>query len=58
MFDGQKNNFKEQHIRDTPPYFLGAVDQDALAHRRELRTRRLELRAAHAALADAEHTTS
>jgi hypothetical protein len=58
LFDGQENNFKEQHIRDTLPYFLGAVDQDALAQRNELRTRRSELRMAQAALADAERATS
>lgn len=58
LFDGQENSFKEQHIRDTLPYFLGAVDQDALAQRRALRTRRNELRAARAALADAEVATS
>lgn len=58
LFDGQENNFKEQHIRDTLPYFLGAVDQDALAQRRELRTRRLELRSARAALAEAVNATA
>lgn len=58
LFDGQENNFKEQHIRDTLPYFLGAVDQDALAQRRELRTRRLELRNARAALANAVNASS
>jgi Protein of unknown function (DUF3732) len=58
LFDGQENSFKAQHIRDTLPYFLGAVDQDALAQRRALRTRRNELRTARAALADAEHDTS
>ena len=58
LFDGQENSFKEQHIRDTLPYFLGAVDQDALAQRRALRTRRIELRTARAALADAELATS
>jgi hypothetical protein len=58
LFDGQENNFKEQHIRDTLPYFLGAVDQDALAQRRELRARRAELRAARTALADAEQATA
>ena len=58
LFDGQENNFKEQHIRDTLPYFLGAVDKDALAQRRELRKRRAELRTARAALADAEHATA
>ena len=58
LFDGQENNFKEQHIRDTLPYFLGAVDQDALAQRRELRARRAELRAARTTLADAEQATA
>ena len=54
LFAGQENNFKEQHIRDTLPYFLGAVDQDALQQRRELRSRRKELRSAKAQLADVE----
>jgi len=58
LFEGQEDNFKEQHIRDTLPYFLGAVDQDALAQRRELRMRRIELRNARAALADAEGASS
>ncbi|MGN6373671.1 MAG: DUF3732 domain-containing protein [Solirubrobacteraceae bacterium] len=54
LFAGQEDNFKEQHIQDTLPYFLGAVDQDALRQRSELRTRRAELRSARARLADAE----
>jgi Protein of unknown function (DUF3732) len=58
LFDGQENHFKAQHIRDTLPYFLGAVDQDALAQRRELRLRRTELRQAQAALNDAEQATA
>jgi len=58
LFDGQENNFKEQHIRDTLPYFLGAVDKDALSQRRELRKRRVELRAARAVLADVEQATA
>jgi hypothetical protein len=53
LFAGQEDNFKEQHIRDTLPYFLGAVDHDALQQRRELRRRRTELRSAEAELADA-----
>jgi ABC-type iron transport system FetAB ATPase subunit len=54
LFAGQEDNFKEQAIRDTLPFFLGAVDQDALQQRRELRKRRSELRAIEARLADAE----
>jgi hypothetical protein len=54
LFAGQEDNFKEQHIRDTLPYFLGAVDQDALQQRRELRVRRTELRSARAKLSDAQ----
>ena len=54
LFAGQEDNFKEQHIRDTLPYFLGAVDKDALQQRRELRTRRAELRSAEAKLTDAQ----
>ena len=54
LFAGQEDNFKEQHIRDTLPYFLGAVDQDALQQRSELRARRSAFRAARAQLADAE----
>ncbi|MEV4422475.1 DUF3732 domain-containing protein [Patulibacter sp. NPDC049589] len=57
LFDGQEDNFKELHIRDTLPYFLGAVDQDALAQRRQLRTRRAELKAAEARLADVDNET-
>lgn len=58
LFDRQEDNFKEQHIRDTLPYFLGAVDTDALSQRSELRTRRAQLRSARATLADAEGQTS
>jgi hypothetical protein len=54
LFAGQDDNFKEQHIRDTLPFFLGAVDRDALAQRRELRNRRAELRTARVKLANAE----
>lgn len=58
LFAGQENNFKEQHIRDTLPYFLGAVDQDALQQRRDLGKRRSEHRSVRAQLADAEGLAS
>jgi hypothetical protein len=58
LFAGQENNFKEQHIRDTLPYFLGAVHQDALQQRRDLRKRRSELRSARAQLADSDRLAS
>ena len=46
LFTGQDDTFSQLAIRDTLPYFLGAVDTDALAQRRELRIRRTELRVA------------
>jgi hypothetical protein len=53
LFAGQDEN-KEHHIRDTLPFFLGAVDHDALAQRRELRQRRAQLKDATRKLRDGE----
>jgi hypothetical protein len=50
LFAGQDDSFSKFAIRDTLPYFLGAVDRDALAQRRELRLRRTELRLARESL--------
>jgi hypothetical protein len=46
LFPGQDDTFSRLAIRDTLPYFLGAVDTDALAQRRELRIRRADLKTA------------
>jgi hypothetical protein len=44
LFSGQSERFNALAIRDTLPYFLGAVDHDALDQRRQLTARRRELR--------------
>ncbi len=46
LFHRQSEDFIPQAIRDTLPYFLGAVEPDALALRRDLRERQRELRLA------------
>lgn len=46
LFHRQSEDFIPNAIRDTLPYFLGAVEPDALALRRELRERQRELRLA------------
>ena len=48
LFSGQGDTYVKNAIRDTLPYFLGAVDHDALQTRRELARRRSELSAAEA----------
>jgi hypothetical protein len=48
LFSGQSDTYVKNAIRDTLPYFLGAVDHDALQTRRELARRRSELSAAEA----------
>lgn len=47
-------DFIGQAIRDTLPYFLGAVDRDALGMRRERRRKKTELRQAEADLRNRE----
>lgn len=46
LFHRQSEDFIPNAIRDTLPYFLGALEPDALALRRELRERQRELRLA------------
>lgn len=48
LFSGQGDTYVKNAIRDTLPYFLGAVDHDTLQTRRELARRRSELNAAEA----------
>jgi hypothetical protein len=57
LFRGQGNNFVAQAIRDTLPYFLGAVAGDDLAKKRDLAERRRRLRALERSLAQAEAMT-
>jgi Protein of unknown function (DUF3732) len=54
LFAGQDDNFKKLHIRDTLPFFLGAVDEDVLKKRRELRKASTDLRDVRRRLVDAE----
>ena len=44
LFHGAADNFVAQSLRDTLPYFLGAVDEDYVRKREELRRLREELR--------------
>lgn len=53
LFAGQDED-KALHIRDTLPYFLGSVDEDAIRQRRKLRRRQADLRAANKRLAEFE----
>ena len=48
LFHRQYEDFVPQAMRDTLPYFLGAVDRDLLAKREQLRGVRLALRDAQA----------
>lgn len=53
LFTGQSDRFVEYGIRDTLPYFLGAVDHDALDTRRNLARLRSEHTRASRRLSDA-----
>jgi hypothetical protein len=53
LFYGQDEE-KRFHIRDTLPYFLGAVDTDSLRQRRELQARKRELKGARRRLAESD----
>ena len=57
LFRGQSDNFAAQAIRDTLPYFLGAVGEDDLAKKRDLAERRRHLRTLERSLAQAEAMT-
>lgn len=50
LFSGQGDQYVKTSIRDTLPYFLGAVDHDALETRRELARLRFRLTRATAEL--------
>jgi hypothetical protein len=57
LFSGQADTYVKNGIRDALPYFLGAVDHDALQTRRELARRRSELSAAEAREREARRRT-
>jgi len=44
LFHRANEAYMEQTIKDTFPYFLGAVDKDAIAHRHQLAERKRRLR--------------
>jgi len=52
MFHGAGDNFLAQALKDTLPYFLGAVDDDFVRDRQELRRLREELRQCERQLAE------
>lgn len=54
LFHRQGEEFIPQAIKDTLPYFLGAVSDDRLARRWQLRTVRARVRELERALADVE----
>jgi len=52
LFHAAADNFVAQALRDTLPYFLGAVDDDYVRRREELRRLREQLRAGERQLAE------
>lgn len=52
LFHGTSNSFAAQALKDTLPYFLGAVDEDHVRKREELRRLREESRACDRQLAE------
>jgi hypothetical protein len=52
LFHGADNNFVAQTLKDTLPYFLGAVDDQYVRRREELRRLREQLRALDRQLAE------
>jgi hypothetical protein len=54
LFHRQSESFVEQHIRDTLPYFLGAIQEDRLQLIREVREARRDLNRARRELQEAE----
>lgn len=58
LFHRQSESFVEQHIKDTLPYFLGAVREDRLRQVQELREARRTLNRARRELAEAELSVS
>ena len=55
LFHRQEEHFVFQAIKDTLPYFLGAIQEDRLALERELSRARTELRRTRKALKDIEN---
>src|SRR3546814_1700375 len=53
LFHGSDDRFVAQAIKDTLPYFLGAVSDDYLAQQQELRRVRTEIRQIERRLAEA-----
>lgn len=58
LFHEQSNNWVAQSIKDTLPYFLGAVDDDFVAKKAKLKELRRELRDCERALARLEAITN
>jgi hypothetical protein len=54
IFHGQSNSWVEQAIKDTLPYFLGAVDEEFVARKEELRRLQERLRGRERRLAQME----
>ncbi len=54
LFHGQHDNWVEQAIKDTLPYFLGAVQEDQLKVKQELQEARRRLRQLEKRLEEAE----
>ena len=54
LFHGAADNFVAQALKDTLPYFLGAVDDDYVRQREELRRLRGQLRACERQLAEVQ----
>jgi hypothetical protein len=52
LFHGAADNFVAQALKDTLPYFLGAVDDDYVRRREELRRLREQLRACERQLSE------
>lgn len=58
LFHRQSESFVEQHIKDTLPYFLGAVQEDRLRLLQDLREAKRDLNRARRALAESEAVTA
>jgi Protein of unknown function (DUF3732) len=54
LFHRQSESFVDQHIKDTLPYFLGAIQEDRLRQQQELRDARRNLARAARTLSEAE----
>lgn len=54
LFHGANDNFVKQALKDTLPYFLGAVPEEYVAQRQRLKEVRMEIRQIERRLADAK----